>query len=68
MAEVEACTTREQLEQILARGPFPATLVSVDKYGGLDKRIGWDTYIVMGTFIMDGSGPCPLGFTNGPLP
>ena len=34
-------------------------LRSVDPYGGLDSRIGWDTYIVIGDGV--------VGFTNGPV-
>jgi hypothetical protein len=36
-------------------------MVHVEPYGGIDKRIGWDTYIV----TMDGRGV--YGFTDGPL-
>jgi hypothetical protein len=36
------------------------TNITVEKYGGFDKRIGWDTYIV----CENGRG---CGFTNGPL-
>jgi hypothetical protein len=35
--------------------------VSVESYGGMDERIGWDTYIVM----IKNWGP--YGFTDGPL-
>lgn len=38
------------------------TMVHVEKYGGIDKRIGWDTYIV----TVDGYGV--FGFTDGPAP
>lgn len=35
-------------------------LRSVEPYGGVDSRIGWDTHIVMGDDV--------AGFTNGPVP
>lgn len=33
--------------------------VVVEPYGGFDKRIGWDTHLV----LVDGA---PVGFTDGP--
>lgn len=39
----------------------PRDRITVEKYGhGIDKRCGWDTYIV----AVDG---CAVGFTDGPL-
>lgn len=38
--------------------------IDVVKYYGMDKRIGWNTYIVIG-HIHDETAV--LGFTNGPL-
>lgn len=35
--------------------------VAIDKYGGFDERIGWDTHIV----VVKGLGV--VGFTNGAL-
>ncbi len=40
--------------------PITRETVHVASYGGVDERIGWDTYIV----TLDGFGV--WGFTNGP--
>lgn len=40
--------------------PPKAYAVTVKPYGGIDERIGWDTYIVLVDEI-------PVGFTDGPL-
>ena len=63
MAEVQEFDgTRAGLQAL-----FPRTLVKVEKYGGgIDTRIGWDTYIVL-TAWFDGTVQ-PEGFTNGPVP
>lgn len=37
----------------------PPSTITVEKYGGYDNRIGWDTYIV----CVNGSA---RGFTDGP--
>lgn len=45
-------------------------LHAVKPYGGVDKRIGWDTYIVTATFKGGDIGedvPFVVGFTNGPV-
>ena len=36
-------------------------MIHLEPYGGIDERIGWDTYIV----TIDGHGV--YGFTDGPL-
>lgn len=38
----------------------PPSSITVEKYGGYDKRIGWDTHIV----CVEGR---PIGFTDGPV-
>lgn len=38
-----------------------AEMVTVEKYGGIDSRIGWDTHIV------DVEGLGVFGMTDGPL-
>lgn len=58
MAEVRKVATRAELATLLHA---PEDWISVEPYGGVDKRIGWDTYIV----TVRGQG---VGFTNGPLP
>lgn len=40
--------------------PYKPEQVKVEPYGGFDKRIGWQTYIV----TVDGQA---VGFTNGPM-
>lgn len=37
----------------------PPSAITVEKYGGYDDRIGWDTYMV----CVEGR---PVGFTDGP--
>jgi hypothetical protein len=37
----------------------PSSAITVEKYGGYDERIGWDTYLV----CVEGQ---PVGFTDGP--
>lgn len=39
---------------------YPGSEIKIEKYGGIDERCGWDTYIV----TQDGKA---CGFTNGPL-
>lgn len=57
--------TRAGLQALLDPGDV---LAAVEPYGGLDKRIGWDTYIVTAT-NPDHRDPRPsvVGFINGPL-
>lgn len=62
MAEVEPCSSREQLEAICERAGV--TFMWLKPYG-FDSRIDWDTYIVL---VDWGGYVAPLGFTNGPLP
>jgi hypothetical protein len=38
----------------------PPSSVTVEPYGGIDKRIGWDTHLV----CIDGDA---VGFTDGPV-
>lgn len=40
-------------------GAKPSDVVEVIPYGGMDKRIGWDTYLV----VLNG---VPWGMTDGP--
>lgn len=40
-------------------------IVHVEPYDGVDKRCGWDTYIV--TIHFPDTNPGVWGFTNGPL-
>lgn len=40
--------------------PVSSSEITIEPYGGIDHRIGWDTHIVK----VDG---IPVGFTDGPL-
>lgn len=55
MAEVQEVNNIEDIERITGY-----TNITVEKYGGIDERNGWDTYIVC-----ENGRAC--GFTNGPL-
>jgi hypothetical protein len=61
MAEVREVKTRADIDAI----HHGWHVVAVDPYGGIDKRIGWDTYIVTGR-TADGQVDV-YGFTDGPL-
>lgn len=47
------------LESLATHLGVKSSSIRVEAYGGFDKRIGWDTYIV----LVDG---VPFGFTDGP--
>lgn len=55
--------TAEGLQAFLG---FDFRLVAVEPYGGVDQRIGWDTYIVTAR-CGNSPGIFVVGFTNGPL-
>lgn len=57
MAEVREIPTMQALRDVLS----PRTLVSIKKYGGVDARIGWDTWMVVDDWGV-------AGFTNGVPP
>ncbi len=66
MAEVVEISGREELVAHLRKVWMnevneSGLNVTVENYGGIDERIGWDTHIV----LVDGK---PYGFTDGPLP
>ena len=57
--------TRAGLQALLSPGDV---LHDVTPYGGIDKRIGWDTYIVTTTHPgWADPRPSVAGFINGPL-
>lgn len=58
--------TWEGLQALQYRGDV---LVAVEEYGGIDDRIGWDTYIVTVTNPAYGDASTRVaGFTNGAVP
>lgn len=58
--------TWDGLQALQYRGDV---LVAVEEYGGIDDRIGWDTYIVTVTNPAYGDASTRVaGFTNGPVP
>lgn len=60
MREVIEVNSLADLAKHLMKTREPLGVVKVEKYGGIDERIGWDTYIV----TINGDA---CGFTNGPL-
>ncbi len=66
MAEVVEVSGREELVAHLRTAWMSevnesGSNVTVENYGGIDERIGWDTHVV----LVDGK---PYGFTDGPVP
>ncbi len=53
----------ENRDELAAHIGYP--ILRVVPYGGIDERIGWDTYVVVARYPY---GDEIAGFTNGPLP
>ena len=60
MKEVSEVNSMPELARLLTPELKDGDKITVEKYGGFDERIGWDTYIV----CINGQA---CGFTNGPL-